>query len=189
MKKLNVLGLTYSQTQSGSYALVLAEEDGRRRIPIIIGSNEAQSIAIQLEGLHPPRPLTHDLFLSIATAFNIKITRVNIHKLEDGIFYSELICERGADRIKIDARTSDAVALALRFNSPIFTTDEILHQAGIVFEIDDNQSHFDAGEKKTDPNDFSKIELGELKDMLKEAVEAENYERASLIRDEIKLRE
>ncbi len=124
--KLNVLGISYSQTQSGAYALVLTEEHGNRRIPIIIGGFEAQAIAIQLEGLTPPRPLTHDLFLSFATAFNISLIEVDIYRLEEGVFYSKLVCENGNREITIDARTSDAIALALRFKCPIYTTEEII---------------------------------------------------------------
>ena len=135
--KLNVLGLSISQTQTGAYALVLSEDNGERRIPIIIGPVEAQSIAIQLEGLHPPRPLTHDLFKNIANAFGIELVEVFIYKLEEGIFYSELICDQAGTRISVDSRTSDAVALALRFMCPIYTSEEILNKAGIVIEVAD----------------------------------------------------
>jgi uncharacterized protein len=188
--KLNVLGLSVSQTQSGAYALVLAEDNGERRIPIIIGPVEAQSIAIQLEGLHPPRPLTHDLFKNLAKAFQIELVEVVIYKLEEGIFYSELICEHNGVRIAIDSRTSDAVALALRFRCPIFTTNEILHKAGIVIEIDD-----DVNETEDEDLPFSmghgKYEIysvEELEEMLSDAVKQERYELASEIRDEISKR-
>ena len=134
--RLNVLGISYSQTQSGAYALVLTEEHGDRRIPIIIGGFEAQAIAIQLEGLSPPRPLTHDLFLNFATAFNITLTEVNIYRLEEGVFYSKLICVNGKREVTIDARTSDAIALALRFKCPIFTTEDIMSQSGIVLDAE-----------------------------------------------------
>src|SRR5665647_2165553 len=138
--KLNILGLSVSQSQSGAYALVLAEENGDRRIPIIIGPIEAQSIAIQLEGLKPPRPLTHDLFKQMATAFDIVISEVIIYKLEEGIFYSELICVKNGKQVIIDSRTSDAVALSLRFGCPIYTTEEILERAGIVIEFENEQN-------------------------------------------------
>jgi bifunctional DNase/RNase len=118
--KLNVLGISYSQTQTGAYALVLAEENGRRRIPIIVGGFEAQAIAIQLEGLKPPRPLTHDLFLNFAHTFNIDLLEITVYKLEEGVFYSKLTCDNGQRIIEIDARTSDAIALALRFKCPIY---------------------------------------------------------------------
>ncbi|MGQ9621772.1 MAG: bifunctional nuclease family protein, partial [Bacteroidales bacterium] len=130
--KLKVLGISYSQTQSGAYALVLMEEKGSRRIPIIIGGFEAQAIVIKLENLEPPRPLTHDLFKSFADVFGIDITEVFIYKLEDGIFYAKLICNKDDEEFTIDSRTSDAVALALRFNCPIFTTEEIMEKAGII---------------------------------------------------------
>lgn len=191
--KLNVLGLSVSQTQTGAYALVLIEDNGDRRIPIIIGPVEAQSIAIQLEGLHPPRPLTHDLFKNIANAFQIEVLEVIIYKLEEGIFYSELVCEQGANRISIDSRTSDAVALALRFKCPIYTTEQILDKAGIVIEITD-ESREDSDEMLTpelsnDANDqYRGVSVEDLQQMLNEAIANENYEQASEIRDEISKR-
>ncbi len=195
-KKLYILGLSYSQTQAGAYALVLAEENGARRIPIIIGAPEAQSIAIQLEGLHPARPLTHDLFLNFATAFDIVITEVNIFKLEEGIFYSELKCETpNGINVKIDARTSDAVALALRFKCPIYTTEEILSKAGIILEFEEKPKQ-QMPEKEPEKNsvspkppkeksNYSNLDVKELDDLLENAIKNENYEEASLIRDEI----
>lgn len=190
--KLKVLGLSYSQTQSGAYALVLAEEDGERRIPIIIGGFEAQAIAIELEALKPPRPLTHDLFVNFATAFKIDLVEVNIHRLEEGIFYSELICDNGSSRIKIDARTSDAVALAIRFGNPIYTSDEIMDKAGIILPAEDNirtekaiEESFDA-EVKDDS--LERLTAQELKEILSQAVTDEDYEEASRIRDELNKR-
>ena len=135
--KLNVLGISYSQTQTGAYALVLTEEKGERRIPIIIGGFEAQAIAIQLEGLKPPRPLTHDLFLSLSMSFRINLIEVDIYKLDEGVFYSKLICKNGGKDIEIDARTSDAIALALRFKCPIYTSEEILRKSGIIIDIEE----------------------------------------------------
>jgi bifunctional DNase/RNase len=123
--KLKVLGISYSQTQSGAYALILVEENGERRVPIIIGGFEAQAIVIKLENLDPPRPLTHDLFRSFAAEFNVSIIEVMIYKLEEGVFYSRLLCNNGEKEISIDSRTSDAVALALRFGCPIYITEEI----------------------------------------------------------------
>jgi uncharacterized protein len=184
--KLNVLGLSISQTQTGAYALVLSEENGDHRIPIIIGPVEAQSIAIQLEGLHPPRPLTHDLFKNIAKAFGIDLVEVVIYKLEEGIFYSELICEQDGNRVAVDSRTSDAVALALRFRCPIYTSEEILKKAGIVFEVTDrNNDDLKKDEPTEDGNQFNYNSVEELDQMLKEAIKDENYELASEIRDEI----
>src|ERR1700753_3702125 len=135
--KLDIVGLSYSQTQSGAYALVLGEISGRRRLPIIIGSFEAQAIAIEIEKMTPSRPLTHDLFKNFAQAFNIVIQEVIIYNLVDGIFYSKLICSDGKKSIEIDARTSDAIALAVRFDCPIFTYEFILSSAGIVIEGND----------------------------------------------------
>ena len=189
--RLNILGLSVSQTQSGAYALVLAEENGDRRIPIIIGPVEAQAIAIQLEGLKPPRPLTHDLIKNMALAFNIALLEVSIYKLEEGIFYSELLCEMNGKEIKIDSRTSDAVALALRFRCPIYTSEDILKKAGIVLELEDENSpvkSFIDEENASERSSYSQYSLNELNEMLDEAVQNEDYEKASIIRDELKKR-
>lgn len=193
--KLNVLGISYSQTQTGAYALVLTEEKGERRIPIIIGGFEAQSIAIQLEGLKPPRPLTHDLFHNFALTFKINLTEVIIYKLEEGVFYSQLICQSDGEEVVIDARTSDAIALALRFKCPIYTTEEILSKSGFVIDLEqDKGSSQVKGEKKTKKatkesnQQYRDMPLGELEELLNEAVNNEEYEKASLIRDEIKRR-
>jgi bifunctional DNase/RNase len=197
--KLNVLGISYSQTQSGAYALVLTEENGERRIPIIVGGFEAQSIAIQLEGLKPPRPLTHDLFMNFALSFKINLIEVNIYKLEEGVFYSKLFCDDGKKQITIDTRTSDAIALALRFKCPIYTTEEIMERAGIVLELgqeskkpdladDTNLTEATPSAAASNKEQYRDFTTQELNDMLKEAVENENYEKASLIRDELKKR-
>ena len=190
--KLNVLGISYSQTQSGAYALVLSEENGQRRVPIIVGGFEAQAIAIQLEGLKPPRPLTHDLFVNFATTFKIDFIEVNIYKLEEGVFFSKLICDNGQTRISIDARTSDAIALALRFKCPIFTTEDILTRAGIIidFENESRAKKVEVEEPKQDlpfaeNEELKELNVDELNALLHEAVSKENYERASIIRDEI----
>lgn len=194
--RLNVLGISYSQTQSGAYALVLSEDGGQRRIPIIIGGFEAQSIAIHLEGLTPPRPLTHDLFLSFSTSFNIEILEVNIYRLEDGVFYSQLVCFNGEKEVVIDSRTSDAIALALRFKCPIYTTADIVDRAGVYIEeeesesedsVDVGESHFE-DRKNFDETEFESLNLESLNNLLKEAVDLEDYERASHIRDEIQKR-
>lgn len=197
--KLNVLGISYSQTQTGAYALVLAEENGRRRIPIIVGGFEAQAIAIQLEGLKPPRPLTHDLFLNFARTFNIDLLEITVYKLEEGVFYSKLTCDNGQRIIEIDARTSDAIALALRFKCPIYTTEEILKKAGIILDFEKESAVQPPSESNVPPrnvklrdtsfvDDLKNNNLQELKDLLNEAISEEDYEKASLIRDEINRR-
>lgn len=197
--KLNVLGISYSQTQTGAYALVLTEEHGERRIPIIIGGFEAQAIAIQLEGLKPPRPLTHDLFLNFAVSFGIKLIEVNIHRLEEGVFYSKLICNNGGKDITIDARTSDAIALALRFKCPIYTTEEILQKSGIVIDIEETgkskptrKEHSDTKKpvisSSSDREKYRKMDTDSLEELLAEAIKNEEYEKASIIRDELNKR-
>ena len=191
--RLNILGLSVSQTQSGAYALVLAEENGERRIPIIIGPVEAQAIAIQLEGLKPPRPLTHDLIKNMAMAFDIALLEVTIYKLEEGIFYSELLCEMDGKEIRIDSRTSDAVALALRFRCPIYTTEDILKKSGIILDLEDEESPVRNYQDKEDFGDpevstYSQYTEKELNEMINEAVQNEDYEKASVIRDELKKR-
>ena len=197
--KLNVLGISYSQTQTGAYALVLAEENGNRRIPIIVGGFEAQAIAIQLEGLKPPRPLTHDLFLNFARTFTIDLLEVMVYKLEEGVFSSKLTCDDGKRIIEIDARTSDAIALALRFKCPIYTTEEIMRKAGIILDFEKESNVSGPPEKtattknipvenKTLADELAKVNMAELQEMLNDAVKDEDYERASMIRDEIKRR-
>ncbi len=197
--KLNVLGISYSQTQTGAYALVLAEENGRRRIPIIVGGFEAQAIAIQLEGLKPPRPLTHDLFLNFAHTFNIDLLEITVYKLEEGVFYSKLTCDNGQRIIEIDARTSDAIALALRFKCPIYTTEEILKKAGIILDFEKEAAVQTGGDPAAPPknihvqdpsfaDDLKKSNLQELQELLNDAIMEENYEKASQIRDEINRR-
>ncbi len=189
--KLNILGLSYSQTQSGAYALVLAEEEGERRIPIIIGGVEAQSIAIKLEGLEPPRPLTHDLFLNFSRAFDIEIIEVIIYKLEEGIFYSELVCIKDGQELRIDSRTSDAVALSLRFNCPIYTYESIIESAGIVLDVNAEQEAEITNEKSDNSDEetkYSNLSIEELNKMLNNAINKEDYEKASEIRDEIQKR-
>lgn len=190
--KLNILGLSVSQSQSGAYALVLAEENGDRRIPIIIGPVEAQSIAIQLEGLKPPRPLTHDLFKQMADAFDIRISDVFIYKLEEGIFFSELICMKDDKQFIIDSRTSDAVALSLRFGCSIYTTEEILERAGIVIEFENEHSLEErqpiTEESLSGKHKYEKYTSSELTQMLNNAITSEDYEKASAIRDEMNRR-
>lgn len=189
--KLKVMGISYSQTQSGAYALILIEEDGERRVPIIIGGFEAQAIVIKLENLDPPRPLTHDLFKNFADEFNISVIEVIIYKLEEGVFFSKLLCNNGEKEYSLDSRTSDAVALALRFGCPIYITESILEKAGITInpteaEISpaiDVDGLFETGNSKYDSYSYE-----ELYKMIDEAVKTEDYERAAAIRDEIEKR-
>lgn len=185
--KLNVVGLSYSETHSGAYALVLQEENGSRKIPIIIGSFEAQAIAIQLEGLKPPRPLTHDLFVMFSSSFHVDLIEVNIYKLEEGLFFSNLILQRDDEQVVIDSRTSDAIALALRFECPIYTTNEIIEKAGILLSFEEEKEN-EVEEKDTRKMPYSKYSVDELDDLLRKAIENEDYEKASAIRDELNRR-
>tara|TARA_B100001248_G_scaffold261751_1_gene254090 strand:+ start:3320 stop:3940 length:621 start_codon:yes stop_codon:yes gene_type:complete len=202
--RLNIKGISYSQTQSGAYALILSEENGERKLPIVIGAFEAQSIAIALEkDIRPPRPLTHDLFKNFSDRYDITVKQVVIHKLVDGVFYASLICERDGIEEIIDARTSDAIALALRFSAPIFTYKNILEKAGVILKISPEKD----GEKTDDSfvfeneivekqeeieavsdETFKNLSLSDLKDLLKKAVQDEDYEVAAKIRDEISKR-
>lgn len=186
--KLKVMGITYSQIQNGAYALVLAEENGDRRIPIIIGTAEAQSIAIRLEHLTPPRPMTHDLFASFAQGFGIRLREVFVYHYEDGVFSSELLFDDGTRQIRIDSRTSDAIAIALRTQSPIYTTEKIISEAGIIFQEEPKEKKKEETKtvKRKHLNDYS---TKELKERLEEAVRMEAYEKAALIQQELKKRE
>lgn len=194
--KLDIVGLSYSQTQSGAYALVLGEVSGRRRLPIIIGSFEAQAIAIEIEKMTPSRPLTHDLFKSLGEAYNIKIQEIVIYNLVDGIFYSKLICSDGKKSVEIDARTSDAIAVAVRFDCPIYTFEFILSTAGIVIEGNDFVYLENINENKEEkttvsaasPGGFASLSTDELKTRLQEALAEESYEKAAKIRDELNRR-
>lgn len=191
--KLEIVGLSYSQTQSGAYALVLAESGGKRRLPIIIGGFEAQAIAIELEKMVPTRPLTHDLFKNFAQAFSIKVKEIVIYNLVEGIFYSKLICERDGMVTEIDARTSDAIAIGVRFNCPVYTFENILASAGILldeesleqeeFGLEDDESVEESGTPS-----WKTMSMSELEAQLNEAIANENYELASKIRDEINRR-
>jgi bifunctional DNase/RNase len=204
--RLKIKGISYSQTQNGAYALILNEVEGDRKLPIVIGAFEAQSIAIALEKeIKPPRPLTHDLFKNFSDRFNVTIKQVIIHKLVDGVFYSSIICERDKVEEIIDARTSDAIALALRFDAPIFTYKTILDKAGIFLKfsskdkekedlddsivVDEILQESDAIEidsGSTPP--YQELSLKELHQELKKAVANEDYEKAAHLRDEISKR-
>jgi len=198
--RLNIKGISYSQTQNGAYALIMSEVDGDRKLPIVIGAFEAQSIAIALEKeIKPPRPLTHDLFKNFADRFDIVVKQVIIHKLVDGVFYSSLICERDKIEEIIDARTSDAIALALRFEAPIFTYKNILDKAGIYLKVNPDKDEgvddkilldevlAEEIESKL-PDNYKGKSLEELNKILDEAVANEDYETAARVRDEISKR-
>jgi bifunctional DNase/RNase len=197
--KLDIVGLSYSQTQSGAYALVLGEVNGRRRLPIIIGAFEAQAIAIEIEKMTPTRPLTHDLFKSFAQAYHIEILEIIIYNLVDGVFFAKLICTDGQSTQEIDARTSDAIALAVRFNAVIYTYEFILSSAGIVIEGNDflflenmeaiTKEHSSEDMPTTIPGSgYQSLTLEELQEKLEEALADEAYEKAARIRDEINKR-
>ncbi|MEK7720688.1 MAG: bifunctional nuclease domain-containing protein [Bacteroidota bacterium] len=185
---MKILGLSYSQDQSGAYALVLAETDGNRRIPIIIGAVEAQAIAINLEGLKPPRPLTHDLFTTVLSTYDIQITEVFIHAFEEGIFYAEMKLAGEKGNFNIDSRTSDAIALALRCNCPIYTTEEVMSQTGILIDFEDPAEEETLEDELDEHSVYDEFTLDELNEMLEKAVQDEEYEKASVIRDEISKR-
>ncbi len=193
--KLEILGISYSQSQSGAYALVFGESGKKRRLPIIIGSFEAQAIAIELEKMKPSRPLTHDLFKSFASTFHVDVTEVIIYKFSEGIFFAKLICHDGSKEVEIDSRTSDAVAIAVRFKCPIYTYEKILDAAGIIMqegdESLDTSPHELPDEKEgaeVSKPDYAHLTLAELENKLMEAIDAEAYEKASVIRDEINKR-
>lgn len=191
--KLEIIGLSYSQTQSGAYALVLGEEKGKRRLPIIIGAFEAQAIAIELENMTPTRPLTHDLFKSLAQSFEIEVEEVIIFNLLEGVFYAKLVCNSNNKRMEIDARTSDAIAIAVRFGCPIYTYEFILSTAGIVLDenapLESIEEHVERPpSSKLSEKELSAASTDELKDMLKRAIDDEAYEKAGRIRDELNKR-
>ena len=191
--ELLINGISYSQTQNGAYALILSEIEGERKLPIVIGTNEAQSIAIAIEKeIKPPRPLTHDLFKNFCQRFDIKIKQVIIHKLVDGVFYSSVICERDGIEEIIDSRSSDAIALAIRFEAPIYTYETILQQAGVVIQIEKEINEksllkelFSDENKNSENLHFKEKSTTELEELLKIAIQDENYESAAKIRDEI----
>lgn len=192
--QLDIKGISYSQTQSGAYALLLSEIDGDRQLPIVIGAFEAQSIAIALEkDIRPPRPLTHDLFRNFAAHFKINVSKVIIHKLVDGIFYASLMCNQGGKEETIDARTSDAIALALRFSAPIFTYKNILDKAGIQLKTSSSSTPKSPQPSQAESEiksgfDLKSQSLNDLKKLLEDAVQNEEYEKAARIRDEISKR-
>jgi len=196
--KLEILGLSSSQTQTGSFALVLGETEGNRRLPIIIGMFEAQAIAIEIEKIVPNRPMTHDLFKSFANNFHFHIEEITISDLKEGVFFAKIVCTDGLKKIEIDARPSDAIAIGLRFDSPIYTYENILAEAGIV--LTDQEEDEERTDVKPEPKarvkkettrkaaggeDYKHYSIEKLNDLLKDAIEKEDYERAAKIRDEL----
>lgn len=192
--RLRVLGISYSQIQSGAYALILAQVNGPYRIPVVIGPAEAQSIALRMESITPPRPMTHDLFVSFAHAFGVKLEKVFIYKFEDGIFSSELTFTDGDRRIAIDSRTSDAIAIAMRTQAPIFTTRTILDETGFILENQDDEPDTDSDETTEDTDDYGytkepKIEnytIEQLEETLSRLIDSENYEEAARVSEVLK---
>lgn len=184
---LEITGMSYSQSQSGAYALILGEKNGQRKLPIIIGTFEAQSIALGLEKMKPARPMTHDLLKNFADTYHISLKEVVINKFENGVFHAILICEANNEITEIDARTSDAVALAIRFECPIFAYETILEDAGIVLD-QENDTTQSREENAVKEDEFSEYLTDELEEMLQIAVQNEEYEKASKLRDEIRRR-
>jgi uncharacterized protein len=191
--KLEITGIAYSQTQSGSYVLTLLEVAGKRKLPIVIGGFEAQAIAVELEKMVPSRPLTHDLFKSFCKSFGVEVKEILIYKFFEGVFYSKLICEKDGQQSEIDSRTSDAIAIGVRFNAPIFTLGKILDEVGGAENAPDETFDFDDDDAddqtfSAEGNEWRDVDMEELSKQLTEAIENEDYELASKIRDEIKQR-
>jgi len=186
---MEIVGMSYSQSQSGAYALILGVSGQETRLPIIIGGFEAQAIAIEMEKMKPTRPLTHDLFKNFASQYGVTIKEVVINKFEEGIFYSKLVCEREGELSEIDSRTSDAIALSLRFGCPIYAFESIVDEAGIVISDDPSEESLEQDEVDVETDSyFDEFLLEEIEEMLQKAIEEENYEEASRLRDEIKRR-
>ena len=189
--RLEIIGMSYSQSQIGAYALILGEKDGKRRLPIIIGGFEAQAIAIELEKIKTPRPLTHDLFKRFADSFGIEIREIIINKFHEGVFYAQLVCSDGSKIEEVDSRTSDAIALALRFNCPIYTFEDIMKAAAILVEEDAGTNSVlnpESQPKSKTKQEFTTQSVAELTETLQSAIDNEEYEKASRIRDELNRR-
>ena len=195
--QLEILGLSSSQSQTGSFALVLGEREGNRRLPIIIGMFEAQSIAIQIEKINPNRPLTHDLFKTFAEQMDVTITEILISDLKEGVFYSKIMCTDGSRDFELDSRPSDAIAIGLRFGVPIYTVESVLSEAGIILsDLEDEEEESEEMAVKSTPSSASssakeplnQTSVDDLNKMLNEALEKEDYERAAKIRDELNQR-
>lgn len=183
---LKVVGLSHSHTQSGAYALILEDTAGKRRLPIIIGNFEAQSIAIELEKMKPGRPLTHDVFFTVANTFDIQLQEVIIYNLVEGVFYAKLILDNGMKHEEIDARSSDAIALAVRFKCPIYASEFVVNQAGVSVEEEEHNEGDPAPEtKRTEKDSLKKLNTKEIQKQIDKAIEEENYELASKLQKEL----
>ncbi len=188
--KLNIVAITHSVTQSQNYAVILGEDGGSRRLPIVIGSFEAQAIVVALENMNPNRPLTHDLFKNTLSEYNINVLEIIINDLNEGIFYAQLVCEQDGNVAVIDSRTSDAIAMAVRYNAPIYTYEFVMEAAGVQVENEEVETTEKKPSKKKTPkgNDLATLPVDELEQMLIKVLESEDYERAAQIRDEINRR-
>ena len=187
--RVEIIGMTYSESSTGAYVLILGDKNSRRRLPIVIGSNEAQAIAIGIERQPNSRPLTHDLLLKFANTFNVKILEVVINRFRDGVFYAMLVCQQGNEMLMIDARPSDAIALAVRLGCEIYAYESVMQEAGIIMDDmdeDDNPSQSETINKVDEEPDMDLLTLSELEDLLQEAIDNEDYQKAAQIRDEIK---
>ena len=187
--ELKIYGLSYSHSQSSAYALILGEKEGERRLPIIVGGLEAQAIAIEVEKMKPARPLTHDLFKAFAESYHIEVKEIIINKFHEGIFYSVIICDDGKREVEIDSRTSDAVAIALRFSCPIYTYEQVMSVAGVIMEDAKEEDETSSNQVLKADNDLAQYSIKVLEEKLSKAIEKEDYEQASIIRDEINNRE
>ena len=186
--RVEIIGLTYSESSTGAYVLILGDKNSPRRLPIVIGSNEAQAIAMGIEQQKNSRPLTHDLLLKFASTFNVKIVEVVINRFRDGVFYAMLVCQQGNEMVLIDARPSDAIALAVRLGCEIYAYETVLNEAGIIMDDmneDDSSDSSDSINKVQDEPDLELLTISELEDLLQRAIDEEDYEKAAQIRDEI----
>lgn len=186
--KLNIVALSHSVTQSHNYAVVLGEDEGQRRLPIVIGGFEAQAIAVALEKMSPNRPLTHDLFRNTMDSFAIQLEEVVISNLIDGIFYAQLVCNKDGQRLEIDSRTSDAIAMAVRFDCPIYTHEFIMESAGVILEDDKIEGTTNQPPKKVKKKSLADLSSSEIEEMMEKAIAAEDYEKAAKLRDELSKR-
>lgn len=191
--RLEIIGMTYSESSTGAYVLILGDKNSNRRLPVVIGGNEAQSIALGIERQKSTRPLTHDLFLKFADTFNVKILEVVINRFRDGVYYAMLVCQQGNELVMIDARPSDAIALAVRLNCEIYAYESVMEEAGIVMEDLEKETNSQNTEdtsinKVPSTTSLDLIPIDELEDLLQEAIDEEDYQKAAQIRDEINKR-